>query len=65
MVHVQVAELLQEKAVLQNQNAQHAKRLQSLQAEEDAVSTQLTEDKTRPKEQLNDIQPSHTEILSE
>ena len=62
---MQVAELLQEKAVLQKQNAHHAKRLESLQAEEDAAPTLLTEDNDRPMEQLKDIQPGHKEILSE
>ena len=64
----QVAELLQEKAALQKQNTQHAKRLESLdtnlaslQADRDALARQLTEDNNRPKERLKDVQPSHNQ----
>lgn len=66
VVHVQVAELLQEKAALQKQNTQQAERLESLdtnlaslQAEKGPLARQLTEDNNRPKERLRDVQPSH------
>ena len=69
---MQVAELLQEKAALQKQNTQHARRLESLdsslaslQAERDALAGQVPEDNKRLKEQPKDARPRQNKALPE
>lgn len=67
-----MAELLQEKALLQKQNTQHAKSLESLdsslaslQAERDALAGQVPEDNKRLKEQPKDARLRQNKALLE